>query len=141
MLRIGGNLKLSKGFTLIELLVVIAIIGILVSAGLASYSTAREQARDARRVEDMHNIQTSLEQYFAEKSAYPNPYSIAFDASVPVDPINQNQYIYNWTYYTPPSYCVCAEMETRTGNADAPNGTTCRWNSTDGAYFCVQNQQ
>lgn len=142
--------NLKNGFTLIELLVVIAIIGILVTAGLASFSTAREQARDARRVEDMHNIQTSLEQYFAENGLYPNPRNAAFSGGTePTDPLNSGTYVYNWSFYGPEmvgtpeqAYCICAPTESKPGNADTPTGTTCDWNTGGtGTHYCVQNQQ
>lgn len=63
----------KRGFTLIELLVVIAIIGLLSSVILASLTTARRKARDARRISDMKQIQTALELYFDANGSYPNP--------------------------------------------------------------------
>lgn len=63
--------KLTKGFTLIELLVVIAIIGILSSVVLASLNSARQKARDARRISDAKNIQLALELYADSNGAYP----------------------------------------------------------------------
>ncbi|MEK7995391.1 MAG: type II secretion system protein, partial [Planctomycetota bacterium] len=64
---------IKRGFTLIELLVVIAIIGMLSSVILASLNTARQKARDARRLSDMKQIQTALELYYDTNRAYPNP--------------------------------------------------------------------
>ena len=60
-----------RGFTLIELLVVIAIIGILSSVVLASLNSAREKARDARRVSDLKQMQVALELYYDSHNAYP----------------------------------------------------------------------
>ena len=60
------------GFTLIELLVVIAIIGLLSSIVLASLSTARVSAREARRASDMHSVINALQLYYIDNNArYP----------------------------------------------------------------------
>lgn len=62
----------SRGFTLIELLVVIAIISLLSSIVLSSLNSARAKARDAKRLLDMHQIQTALELYYNDYGYYPN---------------------------------------------------------------------
>lgn len=64
--------KNERGFTLIELLVVIAIIGMLSSVVLASLSSARGKARDARRKSDMKQLQIALEMYYDSSNAYPS---------------------------------------------------------------------
>jgi type II secretion system protein G len=61
----------KRGFTLIELLVVIAIIGLLSSVVLASLNTARQKGRDARRLSDIKQLQTALELYYSDHTAYP----------------------------------------------------------------------
>jgi type II secretion system protein G len=91
----------SKGFTLIELLVVVAIIGILATVVLSSLSSARESARDAKRLNDVKTIQTALEMYANDNNGrYPmtvwagshtdswaNLESI-LGTTLPVDPLN-----------------------------------------------------
>lgn len=73
----------SKGFTLIELLVVIAIIGLLASTVIASLSSARVKARDARRIADLRSIRTALELYVSSNGQYPaNGYwTCSFDSA------------------------------------------------------------
>jgi prepilin-type N-terminal cleavage/methylation domain-containing protein len=61
----------KKGFTLIELLVVIAIIGLLSTVAVVSLGAARAKARDAKRIADVKQISTALEQYYADKASYP----------------------------------------------------------------------
>ncbi len=53
--------KNLKGFTLIELLVVIAIIGLLSTLAVVSLNSAREKARDAKRLSDIKQISTVIE--------------------------------------------------------------------------------
>lgn len=64
-------MKNNKGFTLIELLVVIAIIGLLSTLAVVALNNARAKSRDARRVSDIKQIQTALELYLNDRSAYP----------------------------------------------------------------------
>ena len=64
--------KTQKGFTLIELLVVVAIIALLSSIILASISTARSKARDAKRLSDIDQIRIALELYRDKNGQYPD---------------------------------------------------------------------
>jgi len=54
-----------KGFTLV------AIIGLLSTLAVVSLGSAREKARDARRISDIRQMQTALELYFADQGVYP----------------------------------------------------------------------
>ncbi|MEA2113264.1 MAG: type II secretion system protein [Patescibacteria group bacterium] len=64
--------KSEKGFTLIELLVVIAIIGVLSTIVLISLNTARQKARDVRRLSDMRQVALGLEMYYDDNGGYPS---------------------------------------------------------------------
>ncbi len=85
---------MKKGFTLIELLVVIAIVGILSQVILASMQTARQKARDAKRVAELQQLQLALELYYDDNKSYPadiyavapNGLSPKYVPSMPYDP-------------------------------------------------------
>lgn len=64
--------KNQQGFTLIELLVVIAIIGLLATMSVIALGSAREKARDSRRLSDVKQIQTALEMYYTASGSYPS---------------------------------------------------------------------
>lgn len=65
--------SLVRGFTLLELLIVIAIIGLLTSITLGAVTVARQKARDAKRMDDLHQVAVSLESYFNEhNNTYPS---------------------------------------------------------------------
>jgi general secretion pathway protein G len=78
----------KKGFTLVELLVVIAIIGLLSTLAVVSFGSAREKARDARRISDIRQIQTALELYFADQGVYPvvnpTPVTLGVDSTTDI---------------------------------------------------------
>ena len=152
------------GFTLIELMVVIAIIGLLMAAGLVSYTSAQKNARDAKREADIDAVGKAMEQYNGANSTYPvMTYTASFTtanlttagittaylpAGAPTDPRNTGLNIYTIAS-TATGFCTCAGLENLgRGNATAAAPTTgaavCSFGTpAAGAqgYYCVQNQQ
>lgn len=61
----------DSGFTLLELLAVIAIIGILAAIALPAISRIRERARIGATKAQLAQIETALEEYYAEWDTYP----------------------------------------------------------------------
>src|SRR3989344_4471985 len=59
------------GFTLIELIVVISIIGILVTIGTATYTTAQQKSRDVRRKQDLAALKSALILYYRDYKEAP----------------------------------------------------------------------
>lgn len=72
-----GNWKLeirnsSQGFTLIELLIAIAIIGIVFGVVVSSTAQIQKSSRDAKRESDLRNIQSALQQFYADQNYFPS---------------------------------------------------------------------
>lgn len=152
----------KNGFTLIELLVVISIIGVLSSIALTSLNGARLKAKDAKRLTEVSQIKSALEQYYVSKGVYPEESSVNgdvewsyedggaflealategyFSSHAPLDPINNSTYTYGYYKYTGDLYCgnmivLTANMETNT-QYDRSADCACRsWiNNRDWAY-------
>lgn len=136
--------KLTKGFTLIELLVVIAIIGILSSVVLASLNSAREKARDAKRISDVKQIQLALELYAdSNNGLYPfATSSLATDGYLPAWPVAPAGSPLGYQYAALGSGTACnayhlgvlLEQDTHSalaGDADQAAGTACTGSAAD----------
>jgi type II secretion system protein G len=70
--NMSKNYYKNKGFTLVELLVVIAILGVLVTIGLVSFTSAQARGRDTQRKSDLKQVSSALEVYFNDHNAYPS---------------------------------------------------------------------
>lgn len=73
--------KINKAFTLIEILVVLAIIGIISTIGVLSFSNAKKQSRDAKRLYDIDSIRNALTVYFNIRNKYPIQSSVVLGGS------------------------------------------------------------
>lgn len=61
----------DKGFTMIELLVVLAIIGALAAVGISSFVGFRDNAKSARAMGEMKDIEREIIAYVLEKGTFP----------------------------------------------------------------------
>jgi len=64
------NIK-NKAFTLVELLVVITILAIISVVAYQNFGWAVDKAVSGRKISDVSTIETSLQQYKADKNYYP----------------------------------------------------------------------
>jgi prepilin-type N-terminal cleavage/methylation domain-containing protein len=60
-----------RAFTLVELLVVISIIGLLSTIAVVSLSSARAQARNAKRIADIRQYASAFDLAYSNTGAYP----------------------------------------------------------------------
>lgn len=132
--------KRNLGFTLFELLVSISIIAILTAIATVSYSSAQKKARDARRMEDMGNIQKAAEMYYSQNSySYPSQAQLVSGGvlqAFPSDPKGVGWTAYS--YQIGGTYCACAAMDNLTGGNASNKNCTFAANSQ---YYCVKSQQ
>jgi prepilin-type N-terminal cleavage/methylation domain-containing protein len=138
-------MKKQKGFTLIELLVVIAIIGILATIVMVSLNTARQKARDSRRISDARQVQLAAQMYYDTNGNYPQTLAAMvpnYISAAPTDPSNSGSYVYGYTPNANPatSYVFKAVLEaTNTALASDVDGTVSGIDCADGSfYYCVQ---
>jgi len=106
----------KRGFTLIELLVSISILAVLSSVGLGMFIVSQKKARDARRMTDLREIQTAMEQYYLLNnnaylgSSYDNlDQATYFPNGIPEDP--KFDTFYNQTIFTSTEYEISACLE------------------------------
>ncbi|MEI6304671.1 MAG: type II secretion system protein [Candidatus Taylorbacteria bacterium] len=61
----------SKAFTLVELLVVISLVSMLASVVLATINPIRTQAKDSKRLQEIHQIDLAIQSYIADNNGSP----------------------------------------------------------------------
>lgn len=84
----------NSGFTLIEMLIVFALIGILVGLGLPQYKYATKRARESVLKENLFQMRTLIDQYYADKGKYPYSLQALVDEkylrAIPIDPMTRS---------------------------------------------------
>jgi general secretion pathway protein G len=107
----------TGGFTLVELLVVIAIIGVLATLVLLQLGTARARSRDTKRIADVNQMRSAVEQYYEDNNGtYPTTIDQAtlgrYLTRVPTDPLSGDPYGYAYNPAANPSqFQLWAQLE------------------------------
>jgi general secretion pathway protein G len=118
----SGMRKKEPGFTFIELMIVVAIIGILATLALPTYRYAHIRAKEAVLKEDLFNLRSLLDQYYADKGHYPlaleDLMTEGYLRKVPVDPITGSADTWQVIYEEPKE-----EMEEAPGIYDIKSGS------------------
>jgi general secretion pathway protein G len=82
------------GFSLIELLIVMAIIGIIAGVAAVQFRPIPRKAKEAVLKEDLFVLRDVIDQYFADKGAYPESLQTLVDEGyvrkIPVDPFTES---------------------------------------------------
>ncbi|MDA1186157.1 MAG: prepilin-type N-terminal cleavage/methylation domain-containing protein [Acidobacteria bacterium] len=86
--------RTARGFTLIELMIVMALIVVLAGIGLATHANSQIRAREAVLKEDLFRMRDAIDQYSADRGAYPATLdelvSGMYLRAIPVDPFTDS---------------------------------------------------
>jgi general secretion pathway protein G len=92
--RGGGRGRGCGGFTLVELMIVMTLIVILAGIGLAVHTNSQIRAREAVLKEDLFRMRDAIDQYYADKNAYPpaleDLVSQKYLRAIPMDPFTNS---------------------------------------------------
>lgn len=84
----------QRGFTLIELLIVVTLVIVLAGIGLSTYSTSVQRAKEAVLRENLFKLRDSIDQFYADKGAYPPELSAlvteGYMRQIPKDPFTES---------------------------------------------------
>ncbi len=86
--------RAARGFTVIELMIVMSIIIILTTIGLTQYQRSVVYAKESVLKEDLFRLRDAIDQYFADKAAYPSTLdalvSDGYVRKIPEDPFTKS---------------------------------------------------
>jgi general secretion pathway protein G len=84
----------TAGFSLIELMIVMSLIVILAGITISVNANGQTRAREAVLKEDLFRMRDAIDQYYADKNAYPptleDLVSAKYLRAVPVDPFTNS---------------------------------------------------
>jgi len=110
------NLKI-KAFTLVELLVVITILSIISVVAYQNFWGAVDKAISGRKISDVSTIETSLQQYKADKNYFP-----------PTDKYSDtNLYWYSWAFTAQASNTIKVSYDWQEINTIVTSDTKWGW--------------
>jgi general secretion pathway protein G len=115
--------RTHQGFTLIELMIVMALIVVLAGISLATHTNGQTRAREAVLKENLFRMRDSIDQYSADKGAYPatlgDLVTGAYVRAIPVDPFTSS----TDTWQTTMSDMNAADPSAQPGIFDVKSGS------------------
>lgn len=94
MIRILSTFRQNRGFTLIELLIVMTIVSILAAIVVPSYHRSQLKARETVLMEDLYQMRSAIDAFFADHSRYPEALdelvSEHYIRGIPSDPMTRS---------------------------------------------------
>ena len=115
--------RTPHGFTLIELMIVMALIVVLAGIGLATHTNGQTRAREAVLKENLFRMRDSIDQYSADKGAYPadlgDLVTGMYLRAIPVDPFTSSAD----TWQTTMSDLNAADLSAQPGIFDVKSGS------------------
>jgi len=92
--RPGLDNRAASGFTLLELMIVMSLIVVLAAITISVNANGQTRAREAVLKEDLFRMREAIDQYYADKDAYPpslqDLVSAKYLRTVPNDPFTNS---------------------------------------------------